>query len=143
LTDATITVIGSMERAGRVLAKLKLSSHGVTDEQLAVAAWPAAVGKTIASRCLATKLVRSRLVVEVPDPTWQKQLWTLRTQVLGRLETVLGSRYVEELEFRVVPPRRQPARAESVTQLPLDDADGIRDPLMRNLYKEARKKATA
>lgn len=132
-----------MERAGRVLAKLKLSSHGVTGEQLAVAAWPAAVGKTIAARCVAARLVRSRLVVEVPDATWQRQLWTMRGQVLGRIEAVLGSRIVEELEFRVVPPRRQPARAESAQQPSLDEADSIRDPLMRNLYKEARKKATA
>ena len=132
-----------MERAGRVLAKLKLSSHGITSEQLATAAWPAAVGERIAARCVAAQLVRSRLIVEVPDSTWQRQLWTMRTQVLARLESVLGSRIVDEVEFRVVPPRRQPARAESLQQVPVDDADSIRDPLMRNLYKEARKKATA
>jgi hypothetical protein len=132
-----------MDRAGRVLAKLKLSSHGVTSEQLALAAWPAAVGEKIAARCTAAKLVRSRLVVEVPDSTWQRQLWTMRSQVLHRIEAVLGSRIVDEVEFRVVPERRQPARAESPHQMALDDADAIRDPFMRNLYKEARKKATA
>ena len=89
------------------------------------------------------KLVRSRLVVDVPDAVWQQQLWTMRSQVLGRLEKVIGSRIVDELQFRVVPPRRQPVRAESAIQALPDEADAIRDPFMRNVYKAARKKATA
>ena len=38
-----------MERAGRVLGKLKLAKQGVSDEELARSAWPVAVGKKIAS----------------------------------------------------------------------------------------------
>jgi hypothetical protein len=52
---------------------------------------------------------------------------------------------VEELEFRIGIPRRQPGRAEERTgSMPLyDEADGIRDPVFRSIYKSSRKKATA
>src|SRR6266853_296344 len=56
----------SMERAGKSLAKLKLSGR-IADEDLARAAWPAAVGKRLATHATATALVRGRLVVEVED----------------------------------------------------------------------------
>ena len=65
----------SMERAGRVLGKLKLAKQSVSDEELARSAWPAAVGKKIALRTQAVTLVRTRLVVEVEDAVWQRQLW--------------------------------------------------------------------
>jgi hypothetical protein len=126
----------SMERAGRFVGKLKVT----TDEQLAQAAWPLAVGKKIASHTGTISLIRNRLVIEVEDAVWQRQLFTLRGQILARLEQVLGRFIVEELEFRVAIPRRAPQREE---RLSLDDADGIRDPVLRNLYKAARKRATA
>src|SRR4051812_40565200 len=97
-----------MERAGRVLGNLKLGKHGVSDEEMARSAWPAAIGKKIALRSNATGLVRKRLVVEVEDAVWQRQLWTLRQQILVRLEQVLGRRIVEELEFKVAVPRIKP-----------------------------------
>jgi Protein of unknown function (DUF721). len=75
-----------MERAGRVLGKLKLSDHGIGDEELARSAWPLAVGKRIASRTGHVSLVRSRLVVEVEDAIWQRQLFTLRGQILAKME---------------------------------------------------------
>ena len=133
-----------MERAGRVLAKLKLASHGVTDEQLACSAWPVAVGDKIANRTTAVSLIRDRLVIQVEDMVWQKQLWALRHQIVRRLEQTLGRKLVADVEFRVhVAPRRQPVRATaSRTGMP-DEADDIRDPLFRTIYKAARRKATA
>src|SRR3954471_23075926 len=101
-----------MERAGRVIGTLMLSKQGITDEQLALAAWPAAVGKTITSRTRPACLVRTRLVIEVEDAVWQKQLFALRGQILGRLEETTGRRIVEQLEFRVAIPRRQPAHSQ-------------------------------
>lgn len=135
-----------MERAGRVLTKLKLATHGVTDEQLACSAWPVAVGKKIANRTTAVALVRDRLVIQVEDMVWQKQLWALRHQIVRRLEEALGRKVVAEVEFRIhVAPRRQPVRAtasRSEAAVP-DEADAIRDPLFRTIYKAARRKATA
>ncbi len=130
-----------MERAGRVLGKLKLTKQGVSDEELAVSAWPAAVGKRLAFRTQASGLVRSRLVIEVEDAVWQRQLWTLREQILVRMEQVLGRKIVHEVEFRIATPRMKPARAEVRTSE--DEADAIRDPLFRSVYKAARKRANS
>lgn len=130
-----------MERAGHVLTKLKLAEHGVTDERLACAAWPVAVGKTIARRTEAISLVRTRLVIQVGDKTWQQQLWALRTQILLGLEKALGKKVVTELEFRIGTPKRQAARAETLTGDAADEADAILDPCMRSIYVASRRKA--
>lgn len=130
-----------MERAGRVLGKLKLAKQGVSDEELARSAWPAAVGKKIALRTHAIGLVRTRLVVEVEDAVWQRQLWALRGQILQRVEQVLGRKVVEEIEFKIGIPRMKPARAEVLTSN--DEADLITDPVFRLNYKAARKRANS
>ena len=133
-----------MERAGRVLQKLKLNKHGVSDEQLACAAWAIAVGQTIANRTSAHALVRQRLVVQVEDATWQRQLWTLRSQILRRLEEALGRPLVTEVEFRIAGPQRKPTQVAAAAHPgQVDEADAITDPLFRNLYKAARRKANA
>ena len=135
-----------MERAGRLIAKWKLCAECVQPEALARAAWPVAVGKRIAAHSTATALVRSRLVVEVEDPIWYGQLTGLRAHILKRLDDVLSSGTVTEIEFRLGVPRIPPRREERV--LPLldqhqDEADDIASPALRRLYKTARKRATA
>ena len=135
-----------MERAGRVLVNLKLGKHGVSDEEMACSAWPAAIGRKISVRTRAAGLVRKRLVDEVEDAVWQRQLWTLRAQILVRLEEVLGRKIVEELEFKIAVPKMKPTRAEvmvSSEQGSGDEADAIRDPIFRSVYKAARKRANA
>jgi len=121
------------------------SSGGPIDiDELARAAWPLAVGKKIAAHAKAARMVRARLIVEVEDFVWQKQLFTLSRQILTNLEGWLGRGVVEDLEFRIIPRRREPQRA-AVAQpsLPFDEADQIADPVLRGIYKTARKKATA
>lgn len=132
-----------MERAGKFLTKLKLES-AVSHQELACSAWPAAVGRRIALHAAPKALVRSRLVVEVDDVVWQKQLFQLRIPILAKLREHLGEGIVNELEFRVAVPRRPPQAAQSLSpSKPADEADGISDPVMRILYKQARKKASA
>lgn len=134
-----------MERAGRVLGSIGLSRRGVSDEQIAIAAWPVAVGKKIAGRTTAVRMVRDRLIVEVEDHVWQRQLFVLRDQILRGMEKATGRRLVEQLEFRVAVPKRPAARSEVRTAevAAADDADGIRDPFLRDIYKAARRRATA
>ena len=129
-----------MERAGKSIAKLR--GAGLAPDQLAVAAWPAAVGERLAARTNALTLVRSRLVVEVEDAVWQKQLFQLSSQILPRIAKVLGAGIVEELEFRIAPriPRRPPQMAPAPAVADAE-AEGIRDPVMRTIYKRSRKKA--
>ena len=133
-----------MERASRLIGKLAPGGSPLDHDELACAAWPPAVGKKVAARTRAARLVRTRLIVEVEDVTWQRQLFALRGQILGNLETRLGQGIVEELEFRVVPPRREMQRAASAQPAPApDEAEQIADPVLRNFYKRARQKALA
>jgi hypothetical protein len=133
-----------MERACKVMRGLRLAGEAVTDERIACAAWPQAVGKKIATHTRAAKMVRGRLVVEVEDHIWQKQLFTLTPQIMGRLAQNLGGGVVKDLEFRVVPRRLEPRRAlVSVPALFADEAEGISDPVLRSIYRASRKRALA
>ena len=131
-----------MERASRLIGKL---TGPIDVDDLARAAWPLAVGKKVAARTRPTRMVRTRLIVEVEDPIWKKQLFSLSKQILTNLERHLGQGIVEDLEFRVMPPRRDAQRAEvaQAALAALDDADQIADPVMRTMYKVARRKALA
>jgi hypothetical protein len=133
-----------MERASKLIRALRLPGGTLSGEELACAVWPQAVGKKIAAHTRAAKLVRTRLVVEVEDGTWQRQLNALSRHMIWNLEQILGKGMVEDIEFRVVPRRREPQRAlAAVPALFADEADAIADPVMRSIYRAARKKALA
>ncbi len=133
-----------MERAGKTLSKLR-SAEGISSEALARAAWPVAVGKRIANRAMAVGLVRDRLIVEVDDAIWQKQLFHLEGQILISLRKVIGDDLIRQLEFRIAIARRPPQMAGSAAAAleSSDDADDIQDFVLRTVYKQARKKASA
>jgi predicted nucleic acid-binding Zn ribbon protein len=134
-----------MERASTLIGKLTRGGGPIDIDDLARAAWPLAVGKKVAARTRPARMVRTRLIVEVEDPIWKKQLFTLSRQILANLERHLGTGIVEDLEFRVMPARRDAQRAAVAqpAQASTDDADRIADPVMRNMYKVARRKALA
>src|SRR5213595_1821926 len=120
-----------MERASSFVRKL---SRGlISPEEVALTAWPDAVGKRIAAHTRAAKLVRTRLVVEVEDATWQRQLFSLSRHILSNLEKTLGSGLVDDLEFRIIPRRREPVIARASVPGLFDDADDIADPVLRDL----------
>ncbi len=138
-----------MERAARLVKGIKQSKEIFTDDDLARAIWPAAVGKAIAAHTSRLKLVRTTLVVEVEDAIWQRQLYPLTSQILQRIKKVTGSDSVQDIEFRLAVPRRQPARAAtrdtlaaSSSEVP-DESDAIADPVLKKLYRLSRRKATA
>ena len=132
-----------MERAGKALAKIKFSA-AISPDELAIAAWPAAVGKRIAMHACPKALVRGCLVVEAEDAIWQKQLFHLRFDILAKLSEIVGSGTITDVEFRIATttPRRPPQLAQSHSDVSPDDADSIQDPVMRILYKQARTRAT-
>jgi hypothetical protein len=74
--------------------------------------------------------------VEVGDPIWQKQLNTLRHFLLKNLARELGDTLVKEIDFRPMPKRREPQRAEVARP-----ADAIQDPVLAMLYERKRKGA--
>jgi len=140
----------SMNQASQILARSLLQQGGlskdsveslISRETIACKAWKKAVGKRLAARTNAVKLVRDRLVVEVEDEIWRNNLWSLRYQILKNLERCLGPEIVGDLEFRVMPLRREPQRAAPIPGAAadlLDDAIGIEDPGLRRNYRRAR-----
>jgi hypothetical protein len=132
-----------MERASKLIRGLGLPSDTISPEQIACAAWASAVGKKIASHTRAAKLVRTRLVVEVEDKIWQRQLFALTSHILRNLDKSLGPGMIEDIEFRILPRRREPQRADLPMPALFDEADGIADPVLRGIYRASRTKALA
>jgi C4-dicarboxylate-specific signal transduction histidine kinase len=133
-----------MERASKLIRGLGLPDATITADEVVCAAWPVAVGKKLAAHTRAARMVRKRLIVEVEDHIWQRQLNALSRQILTNLVNNLGAGMVEDLEFRVAPRRIEPQRAEQPAPVfSLDEGGGIEDPVMRSIYRAARKKALA
>jgi predicted nucleic acid-binding Zn ribbon protein len=128
-----------MERAGHFIAKWKRARTAMSQEELVIAAWRAAVGPNIANRTRPVGLVRMRLVVEVEDAIWQRNLHGLSAQILRNLKTYLDADAPQDLEFRVGVPRRPAQREERIP----DEADQIADPLLSWIYRTSRRKAGA
>jgi Dna[CI] antecedent, DciA len=123
-----------MQRAGRLIGKLKLPPHLTDPEARARAAWNVAAGKKIAEHTRPTMLVRNTLVVEVEDQVWQRQLNTLRHFLLRNLTEVLGEELITEIDFRPSPRRRPAQRAESIQAI-----EGIQDPVLGLLYRQSER----
>ncbi len=133
-----------MERASKLLRSLAFAGESVSPETLAAAVWADAVGKKIAAHTRVMRMVRTRLIVEVEDRIWQRQLLSLSPFIVANLAKSLGSGLVEDVEFRTMPRRREPQRAtRPVPVAALDEADGIADPVLRRLYRISRMKAGA
>jgi predicted nucleic acid-binding Zn ribbon protein len=139
-----------MQRAGRLIGKLKLSRGAADGETRACAAWSLAAGKKIAEYTRPVNLVRGTLVVEVADAVWQRQLNTLRYFLLNNLEKALGELLVTEIDFRPSMPSRRPTqmaaeprRSEPRRQSGQGPANGIEDPVLAFLYEQSKKKGVA
>jgi predicted nucleic acid-binding Zn ribbon protein len=130
----------TMQRAGRVIGTMKFAKDVVDPELRALAAWPVAAGKKIAVHTRPVALVRGALVVEVGDMVWQRQLNTLRVFLLKNLTKALGEEIVTEIDFRPPPKRREPQRAETARPA---STEGIEDPVLELIYRQARRKGTA
>jgi hypothetical protein len=138
------TIQGIMDQASRIIAGSLLGANGgdsdiVSRESVACRAWKRAVGPKLARRTTAMKLVRETLVVEVEDEIWRNNLWGFRKQILSNLEKALGPGLVRDVEFRVMPPRREPERAVFALGK-TDEATEIADPGLRRNYRRARDK---
>ncbi len=130
-----------MDPASRIIAK----SGIISEERIACGAWKKAVGRNVALRTRALKLVRTTLVVEVDDEIWKQNLRSLRYQIINNLAKAIGPEIVTEIEFRVMPPRVGPQRAGHLdrAETTADEAEAIADPGLRRIYKAARRRETA
>lgn len=128
-------------RAAKVLSKMKLAKAGVSSERLAVPSWAQTVGKTIARHTRAVGIFEGTLVVDVEDAIWEKNLRLLQPQIMEKLTATLGPGKVRNIRFKIAIPKRAPQREDNLVSA--DEADSIQDPILRRIYIQSRKRATA
>lgn len=137
-----------MERAGRLLAISKAARKHLSPEELALAAWPAAVGRKAARHTRAAGLMDQKLIVEVGDELWLRNLELLRGQILANLRSMLGAAAPGWVEYRLSAPRR-PVRREGpepefrLTAHGPREEERIEDPVLRRIYLRSKRKALA
>jgi|SRR5580704_12651805 hypothetical protein len=131
-----------MDQASRIIAQW---GDLISPERVACAAWKKAVGKRLANRTNALKLVRDRLVIEVEDEVWRNNLYSLRPQIMRNLEQALGPGIVKDISFEVRPRRIEPQRETRPALNAVDVETGvdIEDPGLRRIYRQARRRETA
>ena len=59
-------------------------------EEAVVLAWPLVCGREVATRARAVRFAEGELIVEVPDPAWQRQLATFDSRYLAGFAELLG-----------------------------------------------------
>jgi predicted nucleic acid-binding Zn ribbon protein len=129
-----------MERAGRLIGKMKLPRDLSDPETRVRAVWALAAGKKIARHTRATNLVRDSLIVEVEDCIWQKQLATLEHFFIKNLAQALGEKLVTKIDFRPMPRRLAPQRAETARPVSVETVD---DPVLDLLYRQSKQRQLA
>jgi predicted nucleic acid-binding Zn ribbon protein len=72
-------------------------------EAAAIAAWKHAAGEGLRDHAVPLGLQDRILKIAVADPIWQKQLHSMRGQMLFRVNSILGQPIVGALEFIVDP----------------------------------------
>ena len=86
-------------------------------EAAAIAAWKHAAGDGLKEHAVPLRLEQRTLTVAVADAIWQKQLTSMRGQLLFRVNSILGQPIVSALDF-VIDPKLAQARAETKQQEP-------------------------
>ena len=72
-------------------------------EAAAIAAWKHAAGEQLKEHALHLSLQDRTLKVAVRDAIWQKQLHSMRGQMIYRVNSLLGQPIVDTIEFIVDP----------------------------------------
>ena len=83
-----------------------LAAAGSSDdvaEAACIAAWKHAVGEGLSNHAVPVHLENKALVVVVEDNIWKKQLELMCSQLLFRLNAVLGHSLVESIQVRIDP----------------------------------------
>ena len=113
-------------------------------EAAALAAWKHAAGDGLKEHAVPIKLENRTLVIAVADPIWQRQLTSMRGQMLFRLNSILGQPLIGSLDF-VIDPKLVKPRVEQTEQqnelldneVPLElwsAANSIHDKELRKIF---------
>lgn len=116
-------------------------------EAAAIAAWKFAAGDGLKHHALPVKLEERTLTVAVADIIWQKQLHSMRGQLLFRVNSILGQPIVSSIEF-VIDPKlvKAPVDQQRQNEEPLDNemplelwsaANAIHDKELRRSFLKA------
>ena len=91
-------------------------------EAAAFAAWKHAAGDGLKEHAVPLRLAGRTLTIAVADRIWQKQLTSMRGQMLFRVNTILGQPLIGSLDF-VIDPKVVKPRVEQSDQQnePLDN----------------------
>ncbi len=112
-------------------------------EAAALAAWKHAAGDGLKEHAVPLRLEHRTLTVAVADRIWQKQLTSMRGQLLYRVNTILGQPLVSAFNFvidreRVKPRVEQPEQEEPLdNEVPLElwsAANTIHDKELRKTF---------
>jgi hypothetical protein len=91
-------------------------------EAAAIAAWKHAAGDGLKEHAVPVKLEDRTLTIAVADAIWQKQLNSMRGQLLFRINSILGKPVVGTLDFVVDPKVAKPqAEQPALRAEPLDN----------------------
>ena len=91
-------------------------------EAAAIAAWKHAAGDGLKEHAVPVKLENRTLKVAVVDAIWQKQLYSMRGQLLFRVNSILGQPVVSAVEFEIDPKLfKTRARQPKSPEQPLDN----------------------
>ena len=78
-------------------------------EAAAIVAWKHAAGDGLKEHAVPLKLENRTLTIAVADAIWQKQLHSMRGQLLFRVNSILGKPLVSALDFVIDPKLVKPA----------------------------------
>src|SRR5882672_2792741 len=99
----------------RLLPKL-LNATGANPEMAEIAAkiaWTRAAGDGLRRHAIPFRLFRKTLVVLVADIIWQGQMQSMSSELISRINRLLGSEVVEEIEFRIDPATVERVRSQN------------------------------
>jgi hypothetical protein len=107
--------------------------------------WKNVVGETLAQNARPLRMRGSTLVLTISSEAWKKELFSLRFEILKRLERLLGPSKVSGLELRVDPwmtavsaPVAEPQPSQPAEEPTALELDSISDPeLSRSLAAAA------
>jgi predicted nucleic acid-binding Zn ribbon protein len=86
----------------RLLATFRKSPNWDSDLDLAVLQklWPSLVGSNLANATSVMAVHGSRVVIQVPDLVWRKQLMKMRPQLLAKLNAPWSMPWIKEIFFK-------------------------------------------
>jgi predicted nucleic acid-binding Zn ribbon protein len=85
----------------RVLASFRTSPNwdGELDLEVLRKLWPSLVGENLAAVTAVTAVQGARVVINVPDQIWRKQLYKMRPQLLAKMNEPWATPWITEIVF--------------------------------------------